>query len=197
MRHKESRRNEAARQVGLTSRCRRENKEEPPFLFTLQTPSDRVSLWAQGQTPHCAASNPVAGQAPEETYLNCSISSPAAEAQQLQCSDAQVVLRDVAHPKSGQEKPGPGHFAFKRLVTMSLFTAYATVISLCSAMRGRQSFSISFGEIMCVVFIYPQTPSDETTHSCPLDSLQFPRASNLKEALLWILAIPERCALQD
>lgn len=91
-------------QVGLTSHCRRENKEESPFPFTLQTPRDRVSLWAQGQTPHCAASNPVAGQAPEEMYLNCLIPSPAAEAQQLQCSDTQAVLRDVAHLKSGQDQ---------------------------------------------------------------------------------------------
>lgn len=61
----------------------------------------------------------------------------ASEAQQLWCNDTWATVKHVMYLKAGQEKPGPGHLAIKGLVTFSLFTAYAAVVPLCSAMRDK------------------------------------------------------------
>lgn len=76
----------------------------------------------------------------------------ASEAQQLQCSDTQAMLRDVVDPKAG-------HFVIKGLVTFSLFTTFAAAVPLWSAMRDRWIdciSSISLGEIMWVFIFLPK-----------------------------------------
>lgn len=153
-----------AKKLGLTLHCRKENEEEPPFAFTLQMHRDRVSL--SGHRDECDPELPAilllvrllrrciwtAAPHPQQVAL-------ASEAQQLQCSDTQAVLRDVVDPKAGKEKPGAGHFVIKGLVTFSLFTTFAAMVPLWSAMRDRWIdciSSISSGEIMWVFIFLPK-----------------------------------------